>query len=166
MSDERKYAGADALGDDTNTTEVELPMLGSWVTVRFLETAEVARLALLPDLVDFVGIVAKMQATPDKLDHDDQARFVAESFRYSAHVAHLAVAHPEADDQSQRCDSCGFDHPQSLWTVKQASRLQPADMETITSAALRGQSQGLASVRPFSRARTQRASRTRARTSA
>lgn len=166
MSEERKFAGGDELGDDSRYDEIELPMLGKWVRVRFLETAEVARLSLLPDLVDFVTLVNKFAGEQKELTPDERAQFVSESYRYSAHVAHLAVVHPESDDTEQRCDVCGFEHQVALWSVTQAGRLQPQDLEAITNTALRGQSQGLASVRPFSRARTRRGSPGRARTTA
>lgn len=160
--EQRQYATAEQLGSTEGYEEVQLPVLGSWVKVRYVDTPEVASASFLPDLADFTKLAAKIN--DGKQSEVDPAEWSIENLRFQAHLVHLAVMHPEADlDEKVLCEDCSVKrpdgtyehevkHPRSLWTPKQASRLQPLDTGTVANITVRANA--FASVRPFSTDRT------------
>lgn len=152
MTDEKKFATKDALGSEEDFEEIQLPVQGGWIRVRFLTTPELTRLQFLPDLLGFTQLVEQMAKEPDKAkgkEAPDPGVMMAENYKYEAHVAHLAVLDPEATEPEILCETCEFVHAPSLWSVKQTSRLNNRDLDAITLVALRTQSAMVRSVRPF-----------------
>lgn len=160
MGDEKRFATSGSLGGDEDCIETRLPFMGEWVHVRHLSTPEVARLSYLPDLLGFSMLMAKLQVELAALskgekpkEEVDPGALAAENYRYQAHVAHLAVVKDPTKLDDQPCASCDFEHPASLWTVRQTERLQPKDLEAINRAALNAKA--LEQMRPLSKDETQ-----------
>lgn len=148
MPEEREYATETDLGPDDAFNEVHLPVLGKWVTVRILSTPEITELTYLPDLVGFGKLAQQLRDEPAELD---SGKFIVEQMRYLARLAHIAVVRDKEGAMS-RCQECGLEHTPPLWTVKQAGRLQHADLNVISEAAVGVQA--LMRLRPFSKDRT------------
>ena len=156
MGGDRKFASRDALGDDKDFDEIQLPALGEWVRVRYLSTPELTRLQFLPDLLGFTELVSKFssgEATETEEEPVDTGALIAENYRYQARVAHLAVTDPDVTDPDALCPSCEFVHPPSLWSPRQTARLDHRDLDAITLVALRAQA-AVRAVRPFSKVAT------------
>lgn len=142
---DQEFATSDDLGEDTTWHPLTLPSIGKRVRVRILETPEMTRLQFLPDLLGFSTMIAKIQVDP-QTDEVTTADLIAENEKYEAHVVHLAVMASD-DDTPVQCDACGLVHPPSLWTPRQAARLQPADLKAVSTKALGAHRLG--TVRPF-----------------
>jgi hypothetical protein len=151
-----EYARSDDLGQDADHVDVTLPNLKRVVKVRYLGTPEVTRLQFLPDLFGFAEMVAKFNVAEPGGEDDklDMGAFLAENYRYQAHVAHLAVMDPDAENAVELCSVCDFEHPPSLWSPRQTERLHHADLDAITVVALRSSMAEVRGLRPFSTAET------------
>lgn len=147
--------------------DVQLPVLGEWVRVRFLTNPEAAQLAFLPDLANFTAIMAKAfrkaQAANDEtvedVTEDDDRMYQIERIRYMVRVAHLSVMDRGTALSTQVCSDpgCGMGrHIPGMWSVVQCEMLDYTDLEFISSVAER--SADLAALRPFSEAETQSSS--------
>lgn len=148
---EAEWATAKLLGGDHEDTV--LPVMGVKVRIRYLDTVETTRLQLLPDYIGFFGLVEQLNAkaedakaeTPPELD---STKMLTEQVAYQAHVAHRSIVdrmHPG----EVRCEDCGDPHPRSLWTLKEARRILPDDLNHITNIAM--QAMKVATHRPFSK---------------
>ena len=147
--EEKVYATADLLGEDQEWEETQLPRLGVWVKCRYLSTAEVTMLQFLPDYMGFIEMALASQL--GKLEEVETApgKLAADTTKYQAHVAHLAIVDPEADfTVDEECSDCDLKHPKSLWSLKQTNRLPASDMDHITATALRAA--GVMKLAPFS----------------
>lgn len=147
---EREFATEEDLGPDEAFNEVHLPVLGKWVNVRILGTPEITELTYLPDLVGYGRLARQFVDNPDDVDSSE---FIVQQMKYNARVAHLAVVKAK-EGLPIPCEQCGMVHPPSLWSMKQAERLQHSDLSIIVEAAVGVQA--LMRVRPFSTAETQK----------
>lgn len=158
MTEERvvEWASAEDLGADEGYEDIVLPERGRKVRVRYLDTAETTRLALLPDFLGFFALVATLNEDSEAgregantlAEGANTADLAAQEILYEAHVAHLAIVRPSYPEPEQPCGSCGAQHPPALWTLRQARRLAKADLDAVVEAALRARE--VRALRPFS----------------
>lgn len=151
------WATSDLLGGDIAYEDILLPILKVKVRVRYLDTVEVTRLQMLPDYAGFLELAQEfgrlIAEGGTSLGDEQESKMAEETVRYQKHVAHLAIADPEADlERDEKCMSCEMEHPRSLWTLRQAGRLPSADLDFVVLTALRAE--GVVSMRPFSEAPT------------
>lgn len=153
------FASPDDYGDDKPFEVIKLPIKSKLVRVRQLDTPEIVSLSMLPDLAGVAELSRRLLA-PD--DDDDPLppdfsieTLLVDNYSYLGHVVHRAVLASD-DLRIVHCGSCSaqggvsIKHPRSLWTLRQARRLHPDDMDAISSIALRVAAMRL--VRPFSQA--------------
>jgi hypothetical protein len=149
----REWASPEDLGGDRDWEETTLPAMQKQVRIRYLSTPEVTRLAVLPDLVGFSQMAARLQdPSEEERAKVDTSALVVEEKRYQARAAHVAIM-ANGNRPSMKpvpCSDCEEDHPRSLFTLKQAERLHPYDLAHVTLIAV--QASSLGAVRPFSRA--------------
>lgn len=138
MADEKVYATADDLGTEDGTEEITLPNLGKTVCVRMLGTDEMTGLTYLPDLAGFGELAAQVRSNaPEDIDID-LSKFIVGEIKYQAHAAHVAVVPPGgALADPVECESCGLEHPPSLWTQRKTRRLHREDLAAICEIAFR-----------------------------
>lgn len=157
----QEWASAEDWAGDRDWEETILPAAQKRVRIRYLSTPEVTQLAVLPDLVGFSQMAAKLQdSDEDERQKVDTAKLVVEEKRYQARAAHVAImAHGNRPSMKEvPCSECGpeYPHPKALLSHKQAERLHPHDLAHVTLIAV--QASSLGAVRPFSKAGTHPAS--------
>jgi len=120
--------------------DVELPVMGVMVRVRFLSNVEATQLALLPDLSRFALLMSQLQ-TGDRessLSDEEARELQKERVHYMTRLAHLCVVDQDEPPMERACVDCGLVHGPSLWTGEQTTFLAPEDLATIASTAERG----------------------------
>jgi len=148
---EPTWATADSIPTD-DYEDVLLPRMGRMVRVRYLDTPEIIRLQFLPDYAGYIELVRKLVAGEVDQEEWDAGSASAETVSYQALVTHRSVIDPMHDDEVL-CLDCGYRHRRSLWTMNQTRRLPAADLEFVTSVALRAME--VVAAAPFSEAATQ-----------
>jgi len=132
--------------------DITLPLAQKKVRVRFLTNAEVASMALLPDLARFSQLMNEMmgeKAKPPSLP--EQMELMRERLNYLERAAHLCVI--PAKNSMKAIKDCLCDlapHGPVLWTREQVTYLDHTDLSEIVSVAER--LEDLARVRPLSQA--------------
>lgn len=147
------WATGDELGtDDGFVPDVWLPMMRKRVRVRILETEELMRLGMAPDLTRSAELLSKLiesHAGDEEADlgEADADLFVSQMAAWYSRIAHLAIV-PRHDPLDVRlCVECGYAHPETLFTLRRTKRMQRVDWEIVSEQAVL--SEGASAALPF-----------------
>jgi hypothetical protein len=122
--------------------DIDLPVAGRKVRVRFLTNDEIAALGTLPDMANFSALMREMLMLTDVPSPEKQGEITRARVGYIERVAHLCVM-PVKGRGIVTCDcdiaqAMGGSHPPTLWSREQVRYLdQGIDLPLICQVAER-----------------------------